>query len=85
MLGGHAAEVNSFHHQAVDRLGDGLRALGVGSRTARSRAIEDPRHPFLLGVQWHAETLIDLTRQLALFAALVEAAVWRSRVLARAA
>ena len=41
-------------------------------------AIEDPRHPFLLGVQWHAETLVDDDAQLALFRALVDAASGRA-------
>jgi gamma-glutamyl-gamma-aminobutyrate hydrolase PuuD len=41
-------------------------------------AIEDPRHPFLLGVQWHAETLVDDDAQLALFRALVDAAGCRA-------
>jgi putative glutamine amidotransferase len=41
-------------------------------------AIEDPRHPFLLGVQWHAETLIDDPGQLRLFRALVDAAGCRA-------
>ena len=41
-------------------------------------AIEDRRHPFLLGVQWHAETLVEAPGQLALFRALVEAASGRA-------
>jgi putative glutamine amidotransferase len=73
-----AAEVNSFHHQAVDQLGGNLRA-SAWAPDGTIEAIEDPRHPFLLGVQWHAETLIDLPGQLALFQALVTAATWRSR------
>lgn len=72
-------EVNSFHHQAVDRLGSNLRASGWAA-DGTIEAIEDPRRPFLLGVQWHAETLIDMPGQLALFEALVVAATWRSRV-----
>jgi putative glutamine amidotransferase len=77
VLGGHAAEVNSFHHQAVDALGDGLIAT-AWAPDGTIEAVEDPSHPFLLGVQWHAETLLDDPAQLALFAALVEAASARS-------
>jgi len=53
MVGTRAA-VPSLHHQAVDRLGRGLR---VTSRSADGivEGIEDPRHPFAVGVQWHAE------------------------------
>jgi putative glutamine amidotransferase len=37
-------------------------------------AIEDPDAPFYLGVQWHAEGLIDRPEHRALFAALIDAA-----------
>jgi putative glutamine amidotransferase len=77
LLGGHAAEVNSFHHQAVDTLGDGLVAT-AWAPDGTIEGLEDPQHPFLLAVQWHAETLIDDPQQLALFAALVEAATARN-------
>jgi putative glutamine amidotransferase len=77
LMGAHAAEVNSFHHQAVDSLGDGLVAT-AWAPDGTIEGIEDARHPFLLGVQWHAETLTDAPGQLALFAALVEAATAHS-------
>jgi putative glutamine amidotransferase len=35
--------------------------------------IEAPARPFVLGVQWHAETLIARPEHAALFSALVEA------------
>jgi putative glutamine amidotransferase len=76
LIGGHSAEVNSFHHQAVDVLGDGLVAT-AWAPDGTIEGLEDPGHPFLLAVQWHAETLIDDPGQLALFAALVEAAAGR--------
>jgi putative glutamine amidotransferase len=53
MVGARAA-VPSVHHQAIDRVGRGLR---VTSRSGDGivEGIEDPRHPFAVGVQWHAE------------------------------
>ena len=68
-----AAQVNSFHHQAVDELGADLVA-SAWAPDGTIEAIEDRRHPFLLAVQWHAETLVDAPSQLALFRALIEAA-----------
>jgi putative glutamine amidotransferase len=65
-------DVNSFHHQAIERLGEGLKV------TARApdgtiEAVEDPSRPFLIGVQWHAETLVHRTYEAALFRHFVEA------------
>ncbi len=74
-----ATMVNSFHHQAVDVLGEGLVAT-AWAPDGTVEAIEDRRHPFLLGVQWHAETLVDDPGQLALFRALVDAASGRATV-----
>jgi len=60
--------VNSFHHQAVDRVGQGLRVVArAGDGTIE--AIEGTG--FTLGVQWHAETL---AAHRPLFEALVRAA-----------
>ena len=73
LTGAPALEVNSFHHQAADVVGAGLR---VSARAADGtvEALEDPTRPFLLGVQWHAEGMVDRREQLALFTALAEAA-----------
>jgi putative glutamine amidotransferase len=65
-------DVNSFHHQAVNLLGAGLR-VGATACDGTIEAIEDPAHHFLLGVQWHAEGMVDRAEQLALFTSLVEA------------
>ena len=60
--------VNSFHHQAVDRLGAGLRIVGRAP-DGTIEALEGSG--FVIGVQWHAETMAE---HLPLFEALVAAA-----------
>jgi putative glutamine amidotransferase len=81
---GDALEINSFHHQAVDALGAGLRVVARAA-DGTVEAIEDPARPFLLGVQWHAETLVERAEHAALFAGLVEAARAQPQPLAAAA
>jgi putative glutamine amidotransferase len=81
---GDALEINSFHHQAVDALGAGLRVVARAA-DGTVEAIEDPARPFLLGVQWHAETLVERAEHGALFAGLVEAARAQPQPLAAAA
>ena len=74
LLGDGALAVNSFHHQSVDRLGEGL----VG--TARSpdaviEAMERPSSRFVVAVQWHPESFWrDFDRFGELFRGLVRAA-----------
>ncbi|MGM8931485.1 gamma-glutamyl-gamma-aminobutyrate hydrolase family protein [Salinicola halophyticus] len=65
--------VNSLHHQAVDRPGDGLKVV-AHDRDDLVQAIESERHPFLIGVQWHPEFLLFSRSQQRLIRALVEAA-----------
>jgi putative glutamine amidotransferase len=45
----------SHHHQAVDRLGEGLVATGWSVLDDLVEAIELPDRAFALGVQWHPE------------------------------
>jgi putative glutamine amidotransferase len=73
IAGGDELDVNSFHHQAVERLGRELRAV-AWAPDGVIEAIEDADAALYLGVQWHAETLVHLDRHAALFEALVEAA-----------
>ena len=51
---GRRAVVNSYHHQAVRDLGDGLEAV-AHSDDGMIEAIEHPGRPFVLGVQWEAQ------------------------------
>jgi putative glutamine amidotransferase len=73
ITGGGEIEVNSFHHQAVDVPGAGLRIV-AHALDGTAEAIEDHTRELYLGVQWHAETLADRPEHGALFAALVDAA-----------
>jgi len=70
-LGATQLDVHSVHHQAVGRLGAGLRAV-AWSPDGVVEAIESDRHPFLVGVQWHPELgALGDERQRRLFEALV--------------
>jgi putative glutamine amidotransferase len=66
-------KVNSFHHQAIARLGSGLTATGWAS-DGTVESLEAADRDFLLGVQWHAECLVDRAYQAALFRDFVGAA-----------
>lgn len=69
----HLLPVNSFHHQAVRDLGRDLR-ITAQAEDGVVEAYEALDRPFLLGVQWHAESLVHDPRHAALFSALVTAA-----------
>jgi putative glutamine amidotransferase len=73
IVGDEELHVNSFHHQAVDRLGRGLRAV-AWAPDGVVEAIESEGPGLYLGVQWHVETLVDRRRHASLFSALVAAA-----------
>jgi putative glutamine amidotransferase len=81
LTGGGTLAVNSFHHQAAARLGDGLRAVACAP-DGTIEALEDPARQFWLGVQWHAEALVARAPQLALFEGLVAAAAGAQLALA---
>ena len=74
---GPALPVNSFHHQAVDRVGRDLRVV-ARSPDGLTEAIESDGPALYLGVQWHAEGLVAASEQLALFDALIDAAAERA-------
>lgn len=74
--------VNSSHHQAIERAGDGLRVVARCDEDGVIEALEGtaPDH-WVIGVQWHPErTFDDDASSRGLFAALVEAAAhWKER------
>ena len=73
-------KVNSSHHQAVARPGEGLAVVAYSAEDNIIEAVEDPRAPqFVVGVQWHPERTFGLqASSRALFAAFVaEAQAWK--------
>lgn len=83
--GAESMNVNSYHHQAVKRLADGLAVVGR-SEDGVIEALEsrDFSERWLIGVQWHAEAMRGSSEggvsQRALFEAHVEAARnWAAR------
>ena len=67
---GPAVSVLCHHHQALDRVADGLVVTGR-AEDGTVEAVELDGHPFVVGVQWHPEQ--DAT-DVRLFTALVTAA-----------
>lgn len=68
---GTAKDVNSLHHQAVDRVGTGLEVTG----RAADGVVEAMELPgaWCLGVQWHPELLPDDPAEAGLFTEFVRA------------
>ncbi|MDA1194724.1 MAG: gamma-glutamyl-gamma-aminobutyrate hydrolase family protein [Planctomycetota bacterium] len=73
LAGTARTRVNTFHHQAIDRLAAGL-VVTARATDGVIEGAEDPAHPFLVGVQWHPERRRDDPLTQALFRGLVEAA-----------
>ena len=71
-LGRGRSKVNSFHHQGLQRLGEGLTEVAWAA-DGTIEGVEDPTRPFLVGVQWHAESLAHRPEHRALFAAFITA------------
>jgi len=58
IVGVDAVQVNTRHHQALDRIGAGLMVSAVAPDGV-VEAVEIPGPRFALGVQWHPERLLD--------------------------
>ena len=69
----HELNVNSSHHQAIGKVGDGLRVT-AHAPDGIVEGLEDPKHPFYVGVQWHPEDMTGEDSASTLFGAFIEAA-----------
>jgi gamma-glutamyl-gamma-aminobutyrate hydrolase PuuD len=70
--GATGKDVNSLHHQAVNRVGAGLEVSGR-SADGGVEAMELPGARWCLGVQWHPELRPDDSQELGLFTGFVHA------------
>jgi putative glutamine amidotransferase len=66
-------QVNSRHHQALEKLGEGLITVATAP-DGIIEAVEDPQRRFCLGVQWHPENFYRTGEFRALFEGFVKAA-----------
>lgn len=64
--------VNALHNQAIDKPGTGVKLAAQEKHTGITQAIEHPGYPFVIGIQWHPEYLIQISRQRNLFRELVK-------------
>ncbi len=53
---GNTLDVNSFHHQCINTLGDTLKATAIAPDGV-IEAVESSVFPFAAGVQWHPECM----------------------------
>ena len=67
-----ASDVNSRHHQAVKKPGEGLIVTAVAADGV-IEAVEDPSRRFCIGVQWHPENFWRTGEFSGMFAAFVKA------------
>lgn len=65
-------DVNSLHHQAIDRLAEPL-VLTATAEDGIIEGVEAPQHRFMVGVQWHPEAIATLPTMANLFRSFIEA------------
>lgn len=66
--------VNGLHNQAINELGKGLKKTAKELNSDVWQALEHTEYPFVIGVQWHPEYLVQIARQRNIFKELVKEA-----------
>jgi putative glutamine amidotransferase len=73
LLNKESLAVNSYHHQAINKLGENLEIMGK-AKDGIIESFEHRAYPFLLAVQWHPEMMAQHSiEQLKIFELLVKA------------
>jgi putative glutamine amidotransferase len=70
--------VNSYHHQAIKGVATGFRIAAV-AEDGVVEAIESTTHPFMVGLQWHADLLWELAGHRNLFELFVAYAAHKNK------
>lgn len=68
-----AINVNSYHHQAIKTVGDGLEIQAI-SDDGIVESVAVIGHPFAISTQWHPEMMFDSDTMAMIFSAFIEAA-----------
>lgn len=71
IVNGETGRINALHYQAIKELGEGFR-VAAREENGIIQAVENSKHPFMLGVQWHPEYLPLSSEQQKIFDAFVE-------------
>jgi putative glutamine amidotransferase len=81
---GSEARINSSHHQAIDRPGEGLRVTATAAEDGIVEGVEWTRdRNWVVGVQWHPERMVGDAFSERLFGEFVEAARAAAKVKAQ--
>ncbi len=62
-----SCRVNSLHHQAIKRIGRGLKATAYSEDSLNEAVEAADEYPFLVAVQWHPEEMVDRPEQRKIF------------------
>jgi len=80
LAGGTTALVNSYHHQAIDAVGEDLEAIAWAPDSIVEAVINKRPDQFVLGVQWHPEVTWETdTLSRAIFGRFIHEAEQHSR------
>ncbi len=74
IMGQGMGKVNSFHHQAIRDLAEGLVLSARSVPDDVVEAVELPGDRFVVGVQWHPEELVNCPEAVNLFNSFIQAA-----------
>jgi putative glutamine amidotransferase len=73
LIGKERLEVNSHHHQAINKLAEGLEVMAMADDGV-VEAVYMPARPYVWGVQWHPELMPNEEATAKLFASFVGSA-----------
>jgi putative glutamine amidotransferase len=70
LIGKERIEVNSYHHQGINRIAEGLEIMALAD-DGLVEAVYMPNRPYVWAVQWHPEFSLNDETSKKLFASFV--------------